>query len=558
MFLRNTKCVFFDDFLLLGNTESMGNHQACTKAFNLPGEDRLWRQLTHWKGIVNLSWMARKLPAECRGAIRLVRIVKPAVLLLMIVGMAGASVDADPPPIADPLDSPVGSDLRDVRAAVAGESAQNLARHLLSGPMPPKHDWRRQPLSRHSQGQPETTPGGIGYGISFDDSALLWTNSTTADYYVIAPTVLDGYVSTLYLTSTCRAQLGTESLIWYNAQDQAGFWIYDWSQNSTNRWQAGMDNLSATHPEYLTQRPDEFGLNRQMCHIRNGTFYEGFNGRLYHWQNEVMLFNFSRGGWDLIYSATYTTTNLTEDLYAAGGGGWWGPIVETFDTYTNVNPVGFDLIRLFQDGNPNPLWITPKNATVSQSSPWQLLTLAPDTSFTVAVSPTNLPVGSYQLGTLCVTATTNAASFSLSPTTGLASAYWVITPSSNTWDKTVVGLATGQYTINFNPVAGLDTPGEQVLTIAANSITTVQANYGTLLGAPVITGQGMLPGLVFQMTFTGPPGQPYSVRGTNFLTTPMVPWPVLSNGWFGSAGLETFTDAAAASDPVQYYRISSP
>ena len=157
--------------------------------------------------------MARKLSVEYLGAISQVVIVNPVVLLLMIVGMAGAAVEADAPPMADQPASPVGSDFRDMRAAVASESAQNLARHLLSGPMPPKHDWRRQPPLRAAQGQPEATPGGIGYGISFDDSALLWTNSTIADYYVIVPTVLDGYVSTLYLTSTCRAQLGTESLI---------------------------------------------------------------------------------------------------------------------------------------------------------------------------------------------------------------------------------------------------------------------------------------------------------------------------------------------------------
>ncbi len=481
------------------------------------------------------------------------------VLLLMIVGMASTSVDADSPPIANEPASQGVPDIRDVREAVARESAQNLARHFLSGQMPPKHDWRRQSPLRHKQGEPETTPGGIGYGISFDSSALLWTTSTIADYYVIAPTVLDGYVSTLYLTSTCRAQMGTESLIWYNEQDPASFWVYDWAQNSANRWQAGLDNLPATHPEYLTLRPDEFGISRQMCHIRNGTFYQGPAIGLYQWQNQVMLFNFSRGGWDLIYSFAYTTTNLTNNLYTAGGGGWWGPIVETFDTYTNVNPVGFDLIRLFQDGNPNPLWITPNNASVSHSSPWQLLTLAPNTGFTVAVSSTNLAVGSYNLGTLCVTATTNAASFWLSPTAGLASAYWVLTPSSNTWDKTVVGLPVGEYAINFNPAPGLDTPVPQVFAIAADRITTVQAPYAAaLLLAPAITGQAMLPGGAFQTTFTGPLGQPFSVRGTNLLTAPMATWPVLTNGTFALSGSVTFTDPDASTNPGRFYRISSP
>jgi hypothetical protein len=482
---------------------------------------------------------------------------KTFVLLLMIVGMASPSVEADPPPIVNQPARQGESDIRDVREAVARESAQNLARHLLSGQMPPKHDWRRQPPLRHKKGEPEATPGGLGYGISFDDNALLWTNSTIADYYVIAPTVLDGYVSSLYLTSTCRAQLGTESLISYFEQAEASFWVYDWAQG--NHWQVGLDNLPATHPEYLTMRPDEFGLSRQMCHIRNGTFYQGLSGGLYHWQNQVMLFNFSRDGWDLIYSYSYTTTSLAANLYTSGGGGWWGPIVETFDTYTNVNPVGFDLIRLFQDGNPNPLWITPNNSTLSQSSPWQLLTLATNTSFTVAVSSTNLAVGSYNLGTLCVTATTNAAFFLLHPTAGMVSAYWVLTPNSNTWDRTVVGLPPGEYSINFNTVPGLDTPVPQVFAIAADSITTVQAPYApTLLVAPAITGQAMPPGGAFQTTFTGPPGQLFSVRGTNLLTAPMTTWPVLTNGTFGLSGSVTFTDPDASTNTVRYYRISSP
>lgn len=475
-------------------------------------------------------------------------------LAALMVAMVSPAVDAERPRQALPPAGPGVSYIRDVRGAIARESAQNLARHLRRGPMPPKHDWQHPLPLRRAEDQPENTPGGIGYGISFDNSALLWTNSTIADYYVIAPTVLDGYVSTLYLTSTCRAQMGTESLIWYNAQDPAAFWIYDWSQNSTNRWQAGMDNLATAHPEYLTQRPDEFNLSRQMCHIRNGTSYRGLSGGLYHWQNQVFLFNFTRGGWDLIYSSTYTTANLTENLYTAGGGGWWGPIVETFDTYTNVNPVGFDLIRLFQDGSPNPLWITPKNATVSLLSPWQLLTLAPDTSFTVAVSSTHLPVDSNKLGTLCVIANTNTAAFALSPAAALASPFWVPAPSTNSWDRIVVGLAPGHYTITFDPVPGLDTPGPQDFTIATNSITTLMANY---LFAPVITSQTRLAG-AFRLTFTGPIGQSFSVRGTHSLAVPMTTWPVLTNGTFSASRAATFTAPVAPTNPMQYYRISSP
>ena len=41
--------------------------------------------------------------------------------------------------------------------------------------------------------------------------------------------------------------------------------------------------------------------------------------------------------------------------------------METFNSYTNINPVGFDLIHLFQDGNVN--WLTPSNSSVSENLP---------------------------------------------------------------------------------------------------------------------------------------------------------------------------------------------
>ena len=30
----------------------------------------------------------------------------------------------------------------------------------------------------------------------------------------------------------------------------------------------------------------------------------GFAGGLYQWENQTILFNFNRGGWDIIYSIT--------------------------------------------------------------------------------------------------------------------------------------------------------------------------------------------------------------------------------------------------------------
>ena len=331
----------------------------------------------------------------------------------------------------------------------------------------------------------------------------------------------------IFLTSTCRAQLNTESLVWYLAQNEASFWVFDWAR--TSHWQVGI-NLPGDHPEYLANRPDEFANTRPMCHIRNGTYYLGISHSLYQWRNRVLLFNFPRGDWDLVYSYDYTTTNLSDNLFQTGSGGYWGPIVETFGGYTNVNPIGFDLARFFQDGDPAPRWLSPANSYRLQAYPFKSLTEAPNTSFAVYVGSINpdafliaaisrnalsnqvtatlnsqpgrnyllytssIPgpnwvqsgppvpgsggpihfqrpatspsaffraAAAYNSGTLCVTANTNTAGFSLSPTGGLVSPYWISTPNGDRWDKTVVGLAPGTYTVTFSNAPGLVPPAPQ-------------------------------------------------------------------------------------------------
>lgn len=402
------------------------------------------------------------------------------------------------------------AEIKDIRKEIAQESAKYRAEHFPEGRMPPKHDWKRQKFLQQEQNMP--APGGVGYGYYFYNSALLWTNSTIADYYVVAPTFLNEKVSYLYLTSTCRAQLGTESLVEYSGPNEAAFWIYDWARDSSSRWQVMMD-LPIAHPQYLTTRPDEFAITRQMVHVRNGTYYLGFADGQYQWQNQVLLFNFNRGDWDLIYSYNYGTLNLTDNIYEKDGDttGFWAPIVETFDTYTNVNPVGFDLIRLFQDANPDPFWLNSTNSYPIMTAPWQLLTQAPNTSFTVAVNPTNQSGGAYSMGTLCVTANTNAASFSLDPSAGIESTGWVITPMSNRWDKIVVGLPPGAYSISFNSLPGFASPPQQMFTIASNSITTVPAVYYipapnfqsvTAAGGSIIFSWNAIPGSAYQIQYT--------------------------------------------------------
>jgi hypothetical protein len=417
---------------------------------------------------------------------------------------------------------PLTAEIHDVRKEIAQQSERDRAIHFPDGHLPPKHDWRNQrPLLR---GETQPPPGGWGYGFIFNDGALFWTNSTVADYYVIAPTFLGGNVQYLYLTSTCRAPLGTESLVEYQGNLECLFMVYDWARYpaNPNPWVVTIDLPGNNHP-YLTTRPDEFGVMRQMVHVRNGTYYLGFNG-IYNWQNRVMLFNFNRGDWDLIYSYNYTTLTFGRNLIQNGGFNW-GPIVETFGTYTNVNPVGFDLVRLFQDDNPSPFWLNTNNSYVTLSAPWQVLTVASNTSYTVAVSSTNLNVDAYNLGTLCVTASTNAASFSLNPSAGMISSNWVITPSGNSWEKTVVDLSPGDYSITFNPVPGLATPAPQSFTITNNNITMVQAYYDSLVISPAngFTSGGLFGGpfSVTNRTFSlsNSTGSPL-----NWLLTKLPPW----------------------------------
>jgi hypothetical protein len=91
-----------------------------------------------------------------------------------------------------------------------------------------------------------------------------------------------------------------------------------------------------------------------------------------------------------------------------------------------------------------------------------------------------------------------------------------------------------------------------------NSGNSLVLQYAGLAVAPLITSRAMLPGGSFQLSFTGPPGQAFSVRGTNLLTAPFTTWPLLTNGAIGQNGAVTFTDAAALTNSQQFYRISSP
>jgi hypothetical protein len=447
--------------------------------------------------------------------------------------------------------------IEDRREAIAQQSQRYRAQHFPDGHMPPKHSGRQLSSVPSAVAGSNAAPGGVGYGYYFYNTALLWTNCSIADYYVDAPASLGGnVVSNLYLTSTCRAQLGTESLISYQLTIGPQFWIYDWSQAAAgNPWQVMID-LPTDNPQYLTLRPDEFAITRQMVHVRNGTYYLGSSNSLYNWQNQTLLFDFVRGNWDYVYSYNYTTTNLTDNIPVTNGEsvGFWGPIIETFPPYTNINPVGFDLIRLFQDGKANPSWLTPATSYSEynfNATNWSLLTQATNTSFTASYSSNSQVGGQYNMGSLCVTANTSAASFSLNPPAGLISPYWIITPNSNRWDNTVVGLPPGAYTITFSNASGLATPAGQSFTIATNCITTVQAVYGLplppVLQSVTLLGQTMTCIWNVQSNFT------YQAQTTTNLT--QTNWSNLGNHMTATNGTVTTTNSTSA-NPQAFFRLA--
>jgi hypothetical protein len=441
---------------------------------------------------------------------------------------------------------------KDVRHEIARESEQYRLAHFSAGRLPPKHDWKPQVTGRLGGTNRPAVPGGVGYGYYYYDPALLWTNSTVADYYVITPTFLGQGVSYLYLTATCRSKLGVEALVKYGASvNPAQFWVYDWSRPESNRWQVTID-LPIAHPEYLALLPDEFAVIRQMIHLRNATCCLGFTGGEYQWRNSVWLFNFNRGDWDLIYSHDYATAALTDNIYPAGGAanGFWGPIVETFDSsYGHVYPIGFELIRLFQDGRPAPSWLDATNSYGLATAPWQLFARTTNTSFVVGVNTGGTGGGGSGVGTLCVTANTNAGGFALSEPVGTNASDWVMTPWSNAWDKIVEGLPPGDYSITFSPVAGLATPEPQEFTIAGDQITTVRADYSrpqprfqsvALADNALIFQWNSVTGLVYQLQFKTNLSQP--------------DWLNLGEAVSGTGDGLSITDAIGP-DPQRFYRI---
>jgi hypothetical protein len=91
-----------------------------------------------------------------------------------------------------------------------------------------------------------------------------------------------------------------------------------------------------------------------------------------------------------------------------------------------------------------------------------------------------------------------------------------------------------------------------------NSTNTLAGGQTVVYAVPIVTNATWVAGSGFQLSFSGPVGQPFRVLGTNLLTAPLSTWPVLTNGVFGPGGVATFTDVNAAGKSQSYYRVGSP
>jgi hypothetical protein len=179
------------------------------------------------------------------------------------------------------------------------------------------------------------TPGGIGYGVIYDQSLRSsFGTGTVLTVNYICPDKPGGNVSdTVYLTATNRSARGVEALMHYQAQNLVEFRVYDWARPG-QEWQVALDHAALADYFY----PVTIGGNTyQNITVNNFTYQASTDGT---WRNDVLLYNYKkRVVYDLVYRFEYSSTPAEQQGASVG---WWGPIVETFqDSYSNTLPLGF-------------------------------------------------------------------------------------------------------------------------------------------------------------------------------------------------------------------------
>jgi len=179
-------------------------------------------------------------------------------------------------------------------------------------------------------------PGGIGAGTVFKDWILTAPKGQSeVQMYMTYDLRNMGNKMNMYLTSCNRTLRGCEVL--FSFLDINSFAIYDWSIPEENKWGVWID-MNTIEPKYITTKSVMDGTPRQYIWYRNNTkcnvTFPKTLTKIVPWTNSVSLYNFIAKRWVVIYSRIYTGTRL--EVMPTGNrnveGGWWGPIVETFET----------------------------------------------------------------------------------------------------------------------------------------------------------------------------------------------------------------------------------
>ena len=125
---------------------------------------------------------------------------------------------------------------------------------------------------------------------------------------------------------------------------------------------------------------------------------------------------------------------------------------------------------------------------------------------------------------------------------------WVLATASGG----IYGFDASAFIIDSSAFANLHT-GSFAVAVQGNSLVVT---YGATLTPPTVTGYGPWTNGTFQLIFSGPNGQGYTVLSSTNAALPLATWTPLTTGTFG-AGSVTFTDTSATND-MRFYRIKSP
>jgi hypothetical protein len=225
----------------------------------------------------------------------------------------------------------------------------------------------------------QPVPGGVGYGVFYSSAFKTgWGHGTSFSCDFVCPVPPGGNVNTwLYLTATNRSGLGVEAFVAYNGQGSPHFRVFDWAR--TDHWQTDIPFTSLQ--KYLTTQ-SAHGHPYPVLPVWNSTWLIGAN----RYRNQALLYDHSRGGWDLIYQYDYAGTDAQQKSAWVGS---WGPIVETFQPlYVHTNQMGVLGTQLISADN-NGQWgswalLAPSNSYVrADNVGFHLVFLDPNYAFTV-------------------------------------------------------------------------------------------------------------------------------------------------------------------------------